>query len=141
MADTVSATPLREGVAEEVRVMMLRKRITGATLAERIGRSAAYLSRRLTGETALDLDDLYRIAEVLGVRVVDLLPREQRDPVTLRYGRDRSDVMSLAPAPAPRSSYSGLTGPLPDKMTLGPIRPHPSHAADRRPTLVRPRGA
>lgn len=121
--------------------MMLRKRITGAVLAERIGRSAAYMSRRLTGETALDLDDLFRIADVLGVRVVDLLPRDQRDGVTPREPRVRRDVMSLLPPAAPSSPYSGLHAPLPDKMALASVgRPDSDRMAGRRPSLVRPRG-
>lgn len=32
------------------------------------------LARRMTGETAFDLDDLEAIADVLGVTVVELLP-------------------------------------------------------------------
>lgn len=71
---------LRVAVAEEVRVAMARKRINGARLASVIGRSQAYLSRRLTGETAFDVDDLERIADALGVPVVDLLPSDKVRP-------------------------------------------------------------
>jgi transcriptional regulator with XRE-family HTH domain len=132
---------MRESVAEEVRVMMVRKRITGAALAERIGRSAAYLSRRLTGETAFDLDDLFRISEVLGVRMVDLLPRDQRERVTGQYVAGGRDVKTLTPAQRSAGPVSGLRAPLPDKMMIGvPARPNPTRTADRRPTLVRPRG-
>jgi transcriptional regulator with XRE-family HTH domain len=74
----MSTTPvgtLRTGVAEEVRVMLARKRVSGLQLAERIGHSQAYVSRRLNGETAFDVDDLERIAIALGVTVYDLIPR------------------------------------------------------------------
>lgn len=80
MAEVRSAQRLRESVAEEVRVAMVRKRVRGAALAQQIGRSEAYLSRRLTGNTAFDLDDLQAISDVLDIDVADLLPaREDRD--------------------------------------------------------------
>lgn len=53
---------------------MARRRIRGVELAKAIHRSQAYVSRRLNGETAFDLDDLELIAEALGVKVADLLP-------------------------------------------------------------------
>lgn len=49
-----------------------------------------YISRRMTGEIAFDLDDLERIADVLGVRVSDLLSLAERDlaeSVTGKYPR------------------------------------------------------
>jgi transcriptional regulator with XRE-family HTH domain len=86
----MSTTPvgtLRTGVAEEVRVMLARKRVSGLQLAERIGHSQAYISRRLNGETAFDVDDLERIAIALGVTVYDLLPRSAGlSGDTPRYG-------------------------------------------------------
>jgi transcriptional regulator with XRE-family HTH domain len=65
---------LREQVAEEVRALLARRRLNGAKLAEAIGRSEMYVSRRLRAETAFDLDDLQNIAETLGVPVLQLLP-------------------------------------------------------------------
>lgn len=75
---TRTASHLREGVAEEVRALLARKRLAGAKLALAIGKSEMYVSRRLRGETAFDLDDLERIADVLGVAVADLLPQSAR---------------------------------------------------------------
>lgn len=68
-------TQLRELVAEEVRALLARRQMTGADLAGRIGRSPMYVSRRVRGEVAFDLDDLQRIAEVFGVTPADLLPK------------------------------------------------------------------
>ncbi|MDG4791880.1 helix-turn-helix transcriptional regulator [Micromonospora sp. WMMD1102] len=74
---------LRELVAEEVRALLGRRQMSGAKLATAIDRSEMYVSRRLRGETAFDLDDLERIAGVLGVQVADLLPkREGADTLT-----------------------------------------------------------
>lgn len=68
---------LREGVAEEIRSLMARRRISGVRLASEIGRTQAYVSRRLVAEVAFDVDDLERIARVLGVTVQALLPNSQ----------------------------------------------------------------
>ncbi|HEX6870170.1 MAG TPA: helix-turn-helix transcriptional regulator, partial [Micromonosporaceae bacterium] len=77
MTDVGSAQRLRHSVAEEVRVAMVRRKMNGAGLAVAIGRSQAYVSRRLTGETPFDVDDLERIAVVLGVDVADLVRRNE----------------------------------------------------------------
>lgn len=69
---------LREHVAEEIRVILARKRMSGAELARRTGIKQSTISRRMTGETAFDMDDLEIIAEVLEVDVADLMPRMAR---------------------------------------------------------------
>ena len=89
----MSITPvdrrLRATVAEEIRVLLARRRMSGVQLAEAIGRSQAYVSRRLNGATAFDVDDLERIAEALGVTVLDLIPRSAgQGDVSQRYGSD-----------------------------------------------------
>lgn len=61
--------------AEEVRVLLARKRISAVQLAKLMGVSQPYLSRRLNGTVAFDLDDIERIAEVLDVDPLGLLPR------------------------------------------------------------------
>lgn len=72
MALVQEVGPLREQVAEEVRALMARRRISGVQIAKRIGRSQTYIWRRLSGETAFDLDDLQALAVVLDVEVIDL---------------------------------------------------------------------
>jgi transcriptional regulator with XRE-family HTH domain len=72
--ETATRAHLRHLVAEEVSAYLGRRRMSGAKLARAIDRSEMYVSRRLRGETAFDLDDLERIADVLGVTVTDLLP-------------------------------------------------------------------
>lgn len=63
---------LRGQVAEEVRSWMARRRLSGVRLAQQIDRTQAYVSRRLTGEVAFDVDDLERIAQALDVPVARL---------------------------------------------------------------------
>lgn len=52
---------------------MGRRRMSAVQLGRSIGKSQSYMSRRLTGETAFDLDDLEAIARALNVAVPDLL--------------------------------------------------------------------
>lgn len=47
--------------------------MSAAELARRTGLKQPYVSRRMTGETAFDLDDLEVIARELGVSVAELL--------------------------------------------------------------------
>ena len=75
---TVSVTPMRELVAEELRVLLARRRMSASELGRRIGVTQPYISRRLTGEIAFDLDDLQRIADAMEVTIADLLPKSQR---------------------------------------------------------------
>lgn len=79
MSQTSTASgKLRAEIAEEVRALLGRRRMSDIALARTIERSHTYVYRRLAGETAFDADDLEKIAEALGVNVVDLLPRSQR---------------------------------------------------------------
>jgi transcriptional regulator with XRE-family HTH domain len=79
-----SERPLRESVSEEVRALLGRRNMSKLELARRIGKSHTYVWRRLSGEVAFDIDDLQRIAVVLGVSTFDLLPHEPR-ATTSRY--------------------------------------------------------
>lgn len=65
--ETAPPQTLREQVAEEVRALMARRRISGVQLAKRIGKSQTYVWRRLSGETPFDVDDLEALAGALGV--------------------------------------------------------------------------
>lgn len=79
---------LREQAAEEIRVLLARRRVSAAELARRTGMKQSTLARRMTGEIAFDLDDLELIANALGVPVADLLPRSARagtEAPTVRY--------------------------------------------------------
>lgn len=64
----------REGVAAEVRAEMARQRKTGVELASVLDLSQQSASRRLTGESGLDVDELAMIADWLKVPVARLLP-------------------------------------------------------------------
>lgn len=61
---------LSERVAAEIRAEMGRQRRTVASLETQIGWSHMYLSRRLSGRTAIGLDDVEAVAAALEVPVM-----------------------------------------------------------------------
>lgn len=67
---------LREHVAEEIRVLLARRKMSATQLARLTGLKQSSLSRRMTGETAFDMDDLELIADALGITVTDLMPQQ-----------------------------------------------------------------
>jgi transcriptional regulator with XRE-family HTH domain len=91
-----SGTPLRVRVAEEIRVALARKRMSAARLGRELGVSQTYVWRRLKGEVAFDLDDLDRIAEILGISVASLLPTVEP---TVRYAEPTKQAASPARRP------------------------------------------
>ena len=80
MSDAANAERFKLTVAEEVRVALARRRVSGVKLAELIGRSQVYISRRLRGEVAFDVEDLALVADALDVAVADLLPKKPGAP-------------------------------------------------------------
>ncbi len=61
-------------VAGEIRAMMARQQVTQSELASVVGQSEAWVSYRLNGKVAIDLNDLERIAAALDVPVDQLFP-------------------------------------------------------------------
>jgi len=106
--------------------------MSGAQLARAIDRSEMYVSRRLRGETAFDLDDLERIADVLGVTAMDLLPSTRVRP------NNRSAVSSVRATPPTRPASSRPKG-RPANEATRPTSPVPP--TRRRPVpITRPTG-
>jgi transcriptional regulator with XRE-family HTH domain len=125
------ATPprgrLREHVAEEIRVLLARRKMSATQLAHITGIKQSSLSRRMTGETAFDMDDLERIADALGVAVTDLMP--QRVSTGTEPNRVFTPVSRLQ-APAPTAHP-----PRPTRRPSGR-----TSREDRRPRQVRTPG-
>lgn len=72
-AAVIARTPFRHLVAAEIRAHLARKRISGRQLARMLDEPPSWAARRLAGDTAMDADDLERIAEALGMDPVELL--------------------------------------------------------------------
>lgn len=119
---------------------MARRRISGVKLAEQIGRTQPYFSRRLNGEIAFDLDDLERIADVLDIAVTDLLPQSVRNSPTLRYrtSHERSRKRQTARPPLPRTPVVGRPVHEPHQPNGRP-QPDLSPQPLRRPAIRRRR--
>lgn len=85
---------LRDRVAEEVRALLARRRMSGAELARRLGHSQTFIARRLDGRQAMDIDNLEEIARVLDVPVSSFFPD---DRITRRNPRPNRPVLALIP--------------------------------------------
>jgi transcriptional regulator with XRE-family HTH domain len=108
MTGAPKGATLSEQVAEEIRAMMARRRITGAALARRLDVSPAWVSYRLTGVQPIDLNDLQAIADVLDV-----------DPRAVpRRSSYCSATCDLAPGGVPRRPAAGGRAP-PGDPALG----------------------
>lgn len=148
MSDTaLGRTPLRVHTAEEVRVLLARRRLSASKLAKAMGVSQTYVWRRLSGETAFDLDDLEKIADILEVDVGDLLPRrghggpDVRPPSAPSFQRvtepgiDPSITKLNYPHLADRPS---ITGQKPGHTRPSGRLPGPPPAPEvRRPRMLR----
>lgn len=123
---------LRERTAEELRVLLARRRMSAAELARQTGIKQSTMARRMTGETAFDLDDLEVIANALGIKVADLFRRvdEQTTDPKIRL------VERTTPhTPNPTSRPNGRPTPKVAKPTPQP-NGQPSHVVS--PTSIRP---
>jgi transcriptional regulator with XRE-family HTH domain len=65
-------------VADEIRVLMARHRITQADLGVVLGVTQTAVSKRIRGEVAFDVDELAKIAQHFGIEVTDLLEAAAR---------------------------------------------------------------
>lgn len=120
-----TTTPMRVLVATEVRAWLGRRRMSGAELARRMGKSQTWIARRLDGRQAFDVDDLDHVANVLDVQVSDLLPGGDRQPVTHVSSDDERG--SVIPFPIERV---GITPAVADRShrTYGEARVPPTAA-------------
>jgi hypothetical protein len=60
----------RESVAGEVRAQLARRRRSARSVALELGWTQPYMSRRINGDVAFDVDDLAALAELLDVPVI-----------------------------------------------------------------------
>ena len=94
---------LSDRVAEEIRALLGRRRMSQAELARKLGTSGAWLNYRLTGKQPIDLNDLADIAGALGVAVADLLPQHVTTRQYLSRGKDRPQAAGHRPPNMPGS--------------------------------------
>ena len=118
--DVTAGLRLSGRIAAEIRAEMARQQISGRTLAARLGRSPNWLSLKTSGSSKLDLDEVELIAHALGVTVVDLFPRKDRE-VTVTYPNSTMDQPAEA---LPRGPYTprGPGRPADNRPSGGPGR-------------------
>lgn len=80
---------LRHAIAEEVRVILVRRRMSATELARQLGWSQTYMARRMVGAYPFSVDDLEDIAAYLAIPITDLMPSS-----TGRYPTDLEPVTS-----------------------------------------------
>ena len=120
---------INELVAEEIRVLLARRRMSASDLARQTGMTQRAISRRLTGEKIIDVDDLARIAKAFGVEAADLLPRPSEGRTVVVAGEPRRQT-TVAKAELPkRSRLNGLpTNSVPRESTRRPVMLVPAYA-------------
>ena len=64
-----------ETIAEEVRVLLARRKLSQRALAELLGWQQSQVSRRLGGTTPFTADEIAEVADALGVPVETLYGR------------------------------------------------------------------
>lgn len=87
-------TTVREQVAEEVRALLARRRLSARAAARLLGWTPNYLSRRMTGVAPFDVDDLAALAKLLSVPVTTFFGPLDSDHSPSRDGLDSLSVKS-----------------------------------------------
>lgn len=124
---SVDVTPsgsFTQRLATEIKVAMLRRGMTGRKLALRLGVSQTWMSTRLTGVTPIDVNDLYRIAKLIGVSATDLVKAAEeqaaRGAITPEYSRLAERWTSAA---------------RPPRKTIRPAKTRPAAKTSRPPNV------
>lgn len=65
-----------EAIAAEIRAEMARRKVSQVKIAALLDISQVGVSRRLRGETPLDVNELVKIADYLGVPITHLMPQD-----------------------------------------------------------------
>lgn len=71
--DSNAAGAFRAALAEELRVHMTRKQVTGRELARRLHVSSQWISQRTRAVVPMDADDMEMVAGALGITVLGLV--------------------------------------------------------------------
>lgn len=94
---------------------MGRLDVRQSELARRLGENDQWLSTRLKGRTPINLNELQRIAQALGLGVLDLLPAQASQGAG--RGSVRSDLNDSSCSPAPSDDRFRVTPPRPNVRT------------------------
>ena len=108
--------------ADAILSLMGPRRINKSELARRLGVSDVWVGRRLNGQTPIDLRELPRIAVILGVGAMDLLPSKgdsaSRGVTSMYLPGER--VLTTIGTPDSRSTSSDVVQPRRTKRRKHP---------------------
>lgn len=131
-------------VADEIRVWMTRRRMTGARLAELLDVSPAWVSYRINGQQEIGLDDMAAIAAALGTDWRELLPASERQPVATVTRLESRTLSRAGRRRRPNNPSLALTGRPPQRDDRAGTHPpnrglRDSHTDEstRRPVITR----
>lgn len=123
-------------MAAEIRAEMARQRMSGRTIAARVGRSPNWVSLKTSGAAHLNLEDVEVFAGVLGVTSIELMRRASVPTHTYPRSDDLPPVepeLAMAGAAPSQRSGSPLASTYPRGSrppNYGSRRPNgPRHAA------------
>lgn len=107
-------TTMREQVAEEVRALLARRRLSARATARALGWSPMYLSRRMTGTAPFDVDDLAALSALLDVPVTAFFPQMIMSGGGVPMGSNKQNYWTRPSAlyPYPTCADSSHFGPL-----------------------------
>ncbi|WP_315913609.1 helix-turn-helix transcriptional regulator [Arthrobacter sp. lap29] len=74
------STSFTQRVAEAVRAEAARRRVPQRSIAAALGTSQQSVSRRMSGETPFDVDEIHNLAESFGVSFASLIPDANKTP-------------------------------------------------------------
>lgn len=110
--------------AEEIEVMLVRRRINKSGLARLLGVSHTWVTNRLSGQQEIGLNELQRIAAILNVEAVELMSRA-----------DEGRVVATAHVPSGTNERSGH---LARRLRRGSSRTNAKRPAHNRHPISRP---
>ena len=120
---TPDAPDLNEVVAENIRAEMARERWSGRKAATALGLNQMYVSRRLSGETPMDANDIAAFARLLNVSIESLFQTTKKAPTPKSEGQtlprldSNQQPAGSQPAPETRATITRIT---PNAITVTP---------------------
>ena len=72
----IEAATLDQKIAEELRALLARRRMSARQLAADLGWGHMYLQRRMLGRVPFSMSDLYQLTKALKVPLQSLLPAD-----------------------------------------------------------------
>jgi transcriptional regulator with XRE-family HTH domain len=119
---------IQQLAAEEIRVLLARRRMSAAELARRIGQKPQALSRRMIGDIPFDLHDLEVIANALGVEVKDLIAGDGSGADTTRRYNGQAGRLMTIPGQRSRDRPDGR----PEQVVTSPTTRRPDRVDTAR---------